>query len=204
MGNEPLNGRWRLNRRHIAPVASAAVVVGMLALVAVSLPLYRAFCQLTGYEGTPRVAAGASLLKGKRLMHVRFDANVGGSLPWTFEPETPSLDVRTGQTATAFYRVTNNGDSAITARAVYNVGPPSIGGYFDKIACFCFSDQTLGPHQTLEMPVVFFLDPALEQDETMNGVAEVVLSYTFYQQNKPAAPGKAALAARPVPAGRKL
>ena len=172
----------RPSRRHIAPAIATAVVIGMLGLVAVSLPLYRAFCQITGYEGTPRVAAGASLLKGTRMMHVRFDANVGGALPWTFEPETSTLDVRTGQTATAFYRVTNNGDRAITARAIYNVGPPSLGAYFDKIACFCFSDQTLQPHETLEMPVVFFLDPALEKDETMNGVAEVVLSYTFYQQ----------------------
>ena len=172
----------RLSRRHIAPIAATGVVVGMLGLVAVSLPLYRAFCQLTGYEGTPRVAAGKSLLKVTRMMHVRFDANVGGALPWTFEPETGTLDVRTGQTATAFYRVTNNSDHAITARAIYNVGPPSIGAYFDKIACFCFSDQTLQAHETLEMPVVFFLDPALEKDETMDGVAEVVLSYTFYQQ----------------------
>ncbi len=196
------NGRWRFGRRHIAPFASAATVVAMLGLVAVSLPLYRAFCQLTGYEGTPRVAAGASLLKGKRILHVRFDANVGGSLPWTFEPEIPALDVRTGQTATAFYRVSNRSDHAVTAHAVYNVGPPSIGGYFDKIACFCFSDQTLQPHETLEMPVVFFLDPALEQDETMNGVAEVVLSYTFYQQNKPVPSGAAAVAAAPT--GKKL
>ena len=186
----------RPSRRHIAPLAASGVVVAMLALVAVSLPLYRAFCQLTGYEGTPRVAGGESVLKGTRMMHVRFDANVGGSLPWSFEPETPTLDVRTGQTATAFYRVTNNSDHAITARAVYNVGPPSVGAYFDKIACFCFSDQTLKAHETLEMPVVFFLDPALEKDETMNGVAEVVLSYTFYHQNK-----AASVAA--VPVGRK-
>ena len=190
----------RPSRRHIAPAVATAVVIGMLGLVAVSLPLYRAFCQITGYEGTPRVAAGASLLKGTRMMHVRFDANVGGALPWTFEPETSTLDVRTGQTATAFYRVTNNGDRAITARAIYNVGPPSIGAYFDKIACFCFSDQTLQPHETLEMPVVFFLDPALEKDETMNGVAEVVLSYTFYQQ---AGSQKAASAAG-ARTGRKL
>ena len=186
----------RPSRRHIAPLAASGVVVAMLALVAVSLPLYRAFCQLTGYEGTPMVAGGESVLKGTRMMHVRFDANVGGSLPWSFEPETPTLDVRTGQTATAFYRVTNNSDHAITARAVYNVGPPSVGAYFDKIACFCFSDQTLKAHETLEMPVVFFLDPALEKDETMNGVAEVVLSYTFYHQNK-----AASVAA--VPVGRK-
>ena len=178
----------RVGRRHIAPFAATAVVVGMLGLVAVSLPLYRAFCQMTGYEGTPRIGAQAlGIIKGKRLMQVRFDANVAGGLPWRFEPEQPQIEVRTGQTATVFYKVSNNSDETVTARAVYNVGPPSIGAYFDKVACFCFSDQTLKPHQTLEMPVVFFLDPALEKDETMDGVAEVVLSYTFYRQKTVAA-----------------
>lgn len=176
----------RIGRRHIAPIAATAVVVGMLALVAVSLPLYRAFCQMTGYEGTPRVATSNETAAGTRVMHVRFDANVAGGLPWTFEPETPVIALKTGKTATVFYKVTNNSDETITARAVYNVGPPSIGAYFDKLACFCFSDQTLKPRETLEMPVVFFLDTALEKDETMNGVDEVILSYTFYRQ-KPAA-----------------
>lgn len=173
----------RLRRRHLAPVAAVAIVACMTGLVAVSPPLYRAFCSLTGYEGTPRIGAQAlGITKGKRTMQVRFDSNVAGGLPWRFEPEQPEISVRTGQTATVFYKVTNESDETITARAVYNVGPPSIGAYFDKVACFCFSDQTLKPHQTLEMPVVFFLDPALEKDETMDGVAEVVLSYTFYRQ----------------------
>jgi cytochrome c oxidase assembly protein subunit 11 len=176
--------RWRIGRRHIAPIAVIAMITVMTGLVAVSPSLYRAFCSLTGYEGTPRRVAEASLLKGKRVMHVRFDSNVGGGLPWTFEPETAAIDLRTGKTATVFYKVTNKSDQTLTARAVYNIGPPSMGGYFDKISCFCFSDQTLKPHETLEMPVVFFLDPALEQDETMNGVDEVVLSYTFYQQKQ--------------------
>lgn len=171
-----------LGRRHIAPIATTATVCLMLGLVAISPQMYRAFCSLTGYEGTPRINATETGLRGKRVMHVRFDANVGGGLPWTFEPETPAIDLKTGKTATVFYKVTNRSDETITARAIYNVGPPSIGAYFDKIACFCFSDQTLKPHETLEMPVVFFLDPALEADETMNGVDEVILSYTFYRQ----------------------
>ncbi len=193
-----LRSTLRLRRRHIAPVAATATVLGMLGLVAVSLPLYRAFCQLTGYEGTPRIGAQATVLRGTRTMHVQFDANVGGGLPWTFQPETSSVDLRTGRTATVYYKVSNTSDQAITARAVYNVGPPSMGSYFDKIACFCFSDQTLQPHETVEMPVVFFLDPALEKDETMDGVAEVVLSYTFYRQKTPA------LASRAEPTPKKL
>lgn len=169
-------------RGRIAPLATVGAVLVMLGLTAASPPLYRAFCSLTGYEGTPRIGAGASIVKGNRILHVRFDANVGGALPWSFEPEVAAIDLRTGQTATAFYKVTNNSSQTITARAIYNVAPPSMGSYFVKIACFCFSNQTLKPHETLEMPVVFYLDPALETDETMTGVNEVVLSYTFYQQ----------------------
>lgn len=172
----------RPGRRHIAPAVTLASIAVMLGLVAVSPQLYRAFCSLTGYEGTPRVAREASAAKGHRVMRVRFDSNVGGALPWTFEPETEAMDLRTGKTATVFYKVTNHSDQTVTARAVYNIGPPSMGAYFDKISCFCFSDQTLKPHESVEMPVVFFLDPALEGDETMAGVDEVVLSYTFYQQ----------------------
>ncbi len=180
----------RSRRRHIAPVAAVLAIALMTGLVAESPSLYRAFCSLTGYEGTPRRVDTATLLKGKREMHVRFDSNVGGALPWTFEPEDAAMDLRTGKTATVFYKVTNKSDRTITARAVYNIGPPSMGAYFDKISCFCFSDQTLRPHETVEMPVVFFLDPALEKDETMNGVDEVVLSYTFYQQKQAVADNK--------------
>ncbi len=186
----------RLSRRHIAPVAATAVVACMLGLVAVSPQMYRAFCSLTGYEGTPRVALAGAASKGKRVMHVHFDSNVGGGLQWAFEPETDAIDLRTGQTATVFYKVTNKSDRTVTARAIYNIGPPSMGAYFDKISCFCFSDQTLKPHETLEMPVVFFLDPALEKDETMKGVDEVVLSYTFYEQ-KPASVAAKDEAAKP-------
>lgn len=180
----------RFGRRHIAPAAVVIVILAMTGLVAISPSLYRAFCSLTGYEGTPRRVEEASLLRGKREMHVRFDSNVGGALPWTFEPEAAAMDLRTGRTATVFYKVTNKSDKTVTARAVYNIGPPSMGAYFDKISCFCFSDQTLKPHETVEMPVVFFLDPALEADETMNGVDEVVLSYTFYQQKQAVAANK--------------
>ena len=174
-----LPGQSRVGRA--VPFLVVGVVAGMLGLAYASVPLYRMFCAATGYEGTPRVATGGAETKGKRTLRVRFDANVGGGLPWDFQPEQNQIDLRTGQTATVFFKVTNRTGSRVTAHAVYNVGPGSTGGYFNKISCFCFTDQTLAPHETVEMPVVFYLDPALEQDESMNGVDEVWLSYTFYQ-----------------------
>jgi cytochrome c oxidase assembly protein subunit 11 len=117
---------------------------------------------------------------------VRFDANVGGGLPWSFSPETPQVSVRTGETATVFYRVTNESDHEITATAAYNVTPDQAGVYFTKLSCFCFSEQKLGAHETAEWPVVFFLDPALEQDQTMAKVDQLTLSYTFFASKQPA------------------
>ncbi|MGO9132819.1 MAG: cytochrome c oxidase assembly protein [Methylovirgula sp.] len=163
-------------------IASAVAVtfLGMLALSFAAVPLYRLFCAHTGFAGTTQVAHTAPVLRGKRDMVVRFDTNVGKGLPWTFVPDTPEITVRTGQTATVFFKVTNQSDRAVVAQAGYNVTPDQMGGYFDKISCFCFSTQKLGPHETADMPVVFFVDPALEQDKTMDGIDTVTLSYTFY------------------------
>lgn len=152
----------------------------MLALSFAAVPLYRLFCASTGFAGTTQRARVAPSAKGKRTIIVRFDANVGSGLPFSFAPETGQVALRTGQTATVFFKVVNLSDHEVAGRAVYNVSPGQTGAYFDKIACFCFNEQHLGPHQTAEMPVVFFLDPALERDETMDGVDEVTLSYTFY------------------------
>ena len=185
-------------RGRFVPWLVASVVVGMLGLAYASVPLYRMFCAATGYEGTPRIGTEAAQTTGKRVLRVRFDANVGGGLAWDFEPEQNQIDLRTGQTATVFFKVTNRTARKLTAHAVYNVGPGSIGGYFNKISCFCFTDQTLAPHETLEMPVVFYLDPALEQDESMNGVDEVWLSYTFYQAKAAALAAPAASAGKPL------
>jgi cytochrome c oxidase assembly protein subunit 11 len=171
----------RFSRGVTVPAAAAATVAGMLILAYASVPLYRMFCNATGYEGTPKRVDSAAALQGHRVLRVRFDANIGGGLPWDFAPEQDHIDLRTGKTATVFFKVTNRENHKVTAHAVYNVGPGSIGGYFDKISCFCFTDQTLDAHETVEMPVVFYLDPALEQDESMKGVDEVWLSYTFYQ-----------------------
>ena len=162
-----------------------SVVVGMLGLSYAAVPLYRAFCAATGFAGTTQVRRVAPKQQGKRFVVVHLDANVMSGLALDFAPEIPQVEVRTGQTATVFFKVTNKSDHEIAARAVYNVAPGQVGAYFDKITCFCFSEQHFGPHQTVELPVVFFLDPALEKDETMNNINEVSLSYTFYKGSDP-------------------
>jgi cytochrome c oxidase assembly protein subunit 11 len=178
-------------RRHrIVALTFAAVAVLMVGASFAAVPLYRIFCAATGYGGTTQVAHSAPGDMGKRVLTVRFDANVAPGLPWQFAPETPSVSLRTGETKTVFYKVTNTADHPVTATAAYNVSPDQAGSYFDKLACFCFSEQTLKAHESAEWPVVFFLDPALEADETMRNVGEVTLSYTFFASKT--APAKSA------------
>ena len=157
-----------------------ATVVFWLGMSFAAVPLYRKFCQATGFGGTTQVANGPSSTRGKRTLTVRFDANVAPGLPWRFEPETPAIALATGQTATVFFKVTNTSDHATAADAKYNVSPDVAGLYFDKISCFCFTRQTLDPHESMDMPVVFFLDPDLETDETMAAIDTLTLSYTFF------------------------
>lgn len=177
-------GAWRSRRGRSAGALLLGSVV-MLALSFASVPLYRAFCAATGFGGTTQVAKAAPTKPGERRLAVRFDANVARDLPWRFEPETSRIVARTGETATVYYKVVNLSDRETTGVAAYNVSPDQAGVYFNKLACFCFSEQKLGPHETAEWPVVFFLDPALESDEMMARVEEVTLSYTFF-------PGKSA------------
>jgi cytochrome c oxidase assembly protein subunit 11 len=152
----------------------------MLALSFASVPLYRAFCAATGFGGTTQVAKAAPTTLGERRLTVRFDANVARDLPWRFEPEAAKIVVRSGETATVYYKVTNLSDRETSGVAAYNVSPDQAGAYFNKLACFCFDEQKLAAHESAEWPVVFFLDPALEADETMRRVEEVTLSYSFF------------------------
>jgi cytochrome c oxidase assembly protein subunit 11 len=175
--------------RHLGVAITVGVtVVVMVGLSYAAVPLYKLFCQRTGFAGTPQVAEAPPTIRGKRHITVRFDTNVGAGLPWSFEPETDQVVLQTGQTATVYFKVTNEASRAVTGQASYNVSPDVIGGYFDKITCFCFSEQTLDAGQTLDMPVVFFLDPKLEQDPTLKGVDAVTLSYTFYPVRTPPKP----------------
>ncbi len=176
--------RAKSARQGLVAFAVLAAAIGMLGMSFAAIPLYRAFCAATGFAGTTQVRRVAPKEEGKRIITVHLDANVTPGLALTFAPEMPEVSVRTGQTATVFFKVTNLSDHEQAARAVYNVTPGQTGAYFDKIACFCFSEQHFAPHQTVEMPVVFFLDPALEKDETMSGIDEVSLSYTFYPSHE--------------------
>ena len=173
----------------------AATFFGMVGAAFASVPLYRAFCQATGFDGVVRRAQAAPDAVLAKTVTVRFDANLR-DLPWTFTAEQTSQLVRIGETKLAFFKVTNNSDRPVTARAVYNVVPEQAAAYFEKLQCFCFSDQTIGPRQTVEMPVLYFIDPKYAQDFETKGAKEVTLSYTFY----PAVDAKPAQAATAKPA----
>lgn len=166
------------NRR--VGLIAAAVALGMVGAAYAAVPLYFAFCRATGFAGTTQVAKAAPATRGLRTLTVRFDANVSPGLDWTFEPETPTVDVRTGATTTVFFRVHNRTQRDTSAVAVYNVTPDIAGGWFDKVSCFCFSEQHLGPGETAELPVVFFLDPGLEKEHDMDWVRTITLSYTLF------------------------
>lgn len=182
-----------LARRHTrVAVICAGVVVSMVGLSYAAVPLYRIFCQVTGYGGTPQTAARPSSVVLDKTMTVRFDANVAGGLGWRFEPTKRTMEVRIGDNVLATYRATNTTDHVLKGSASFNVSPDQAGVYFNKIECFCFTEQTLQPGQTVDMPVTFFIDPAMVSDSDVAHVAEITLSYTFY----PVGPNGNGLAAR--------
>lgn len=155
------------------------ILAAMVGLVAISPTLYRVFCEATGFDGTTQRAEKApGAVAGQ--VKVQFDANVHPGLPWKFEPEQTYVDVAPGAQTKIFYHAQNLSARAIVGQAVYNVSPEQVGKYFKKIQCFCFSEQTLQPGQSVDMPVVFFVDPKIEKDPDTKDVHEITLSYTFY------------------------
>lgn len=157
----------------------AAIVAAMLGLAFASVPLYRLFCEATGLGGTTRRADSApGAIAGN--IAVRFDANVRRGLPWKFEPVQRVVEVAPGARTQILYRAENLSDRTVTGQAVFNVSPDQAGRYFNKIACFCFTEQTLEPHQKVDMPVVFFVDPKMVDDPDADHIREITLSYTFY------------------------
>lgn len=180
------------NRSHRkVAFAVTGVALFMTGMSFAAVPLYDLFCRATGYGGTPKIAVSSSGERGERDLLVRLDANVAPGLPWKFEAEAPQVTLRTGETATVFYKIRNTSQTETVGTAAYNVAPDQAGAWFNKIACFCFTEQKLGPGESMDMPVVFFLDPALEKDETMKNVSSITLSYTFFPVKAPARMGAA-------------
>jgi len=167
---------------------AVGIVVGMAALSFASVPLYRLFCQVTGFGGTPMAGGEAPAEHGSRIVTVRFDANVAGGpypLDWRFSGPQP-VKVVTGEDKLIFYRAVNRGDAETTGTASFNVTPLKAAPYFHKIACFCFTDQALAPGESMDMPVSFYVDPAIEKDPNLRDVTTITLSYTFHRAAKTA------------------
>jgi cytochrome c oxidase assembly protein subunit 11 len=180
--------RNALHGRHRAVAVWCAVLVAaMVGAAYASVPLYRLFCQVTGFDGTPRVATKPSDRVLDKTMTIRFDANVAPGLPWRFEPVQTTTNVRIGENALAFYRATNTSDRPVWGMATYNVFPEQVAPFFNKLQCFCFTEQLLQPGESVEMPVSFFVDPQITGDKDAHAVTHITLSYTFYPVAAPKA-----------------
>jgi cytochrome c oxidase assembly protein subunit 11 len=182
------NDKSRL-RRDLAVAACCGVfVAAMVGAAYASVPLYTWFCKTTGFAGTTQVAEKAPDHVLGRALTIRFDSNVMPGLPWKFEPEQNEIKVRIGEVATVHYKVINEAAREITAQASYNVTPPQVGAYFNKINCFCFTQQSMKAGETREMAVVFYVDPAIAKDRDQNDLNTITLSYTFYRLLDPERP----------------
>lgn len=176
-----VKGTDDIARRHRRVAAAAvALVLAMLGLAYASVPLYRLICAATGLGGTTqRVVANAATADG-RTVTIRFDANLASGMPWEFRPEARKMEVKLGETAIAFFRARNPTGHAVTGTATFNVTPEIAGRFFNKIQCFCFDQQTLKAGEAVDLPVTFYVDPALLDEPGAEGVREITLSYTFF------------------------
>ena len=180
--------RSRLHRRNrMLGLGVAAGVVGMVGLAFASVPLYRMFCQATGYNGTVQVGGAVAPGAGDVTMTIRFNANVNPGLPWRFAPERRSMPLRVGEEGLAFYTATSTAAEATSGVATYNVTPEVVGRYFHKTACFCFNEQTLAPGQQAEMPLTFWVDPEITRDPNTAGIRTITINYTFFRTLEDAA-----------------
>ncbi len=168
-----------MNHRHtVLPLI--AIALGMLMLTYAAVPLYRVFCKVTGFGGTPQQVSANHTVVNSRTITVRFNTDVDPHLPWKFEPVQKSVTMRLGENTLVAFRATNLSNEPTRGRATYNITPYAAGPYFDKIQCFCFTEQHLGPGQTAMLPVSFFVDPAILDDAEARDVANITLSYTFF------------------------
>lgn len=175
----------KAGRNQRVAFACALFAIGMIGLAYASVPLYRLFCQATGFAGTTQRAERFSTSTIDRAVTVWFDANVGPGLSWDFQPVERAVKLKIGENKLAFYRVTNRSSMPVVGTATFNVTPDQAGGFFNKVECFCFTEQKLEPGESAELPVSFFIDPAIEQDADGAQIKDITLSYTFYPVDKP-------------------
>ena len=172
------DGQGRSNGR--VAVVCLGVVAAMIGLSYASVPLYELFCRVTGFGGTTQVAESMPEEVGERIVTVRFNADVNPELPWAFQPVERSVRLQVGEPGLAFYRATNRAARTTAGTATFNVTPLKAGQYFNKVECFCFTEQRLAPGESMQMPVSFFVDPAIEEDPNLDDVKTITLSYTFF------------------------
>jgi cytochrome c oxidase assembly protein subunit 11 len=178
-----------LRRRDFAVAAACGVFAAtMVGAAYAAVPFYNWFCRATGFQGTTQVAASAPGQVLDRNVKIRFDANVAGNLPWRFWPDQTAVEARIGEVVTVGYTVVNESARETVGEASYNVTPPTVGQYFSKINCFCFTEQRLKPGEKRDMTVVFFVDPALAKDADQNNLDSITLSYTMYAARQPEPP----------------
>jgi len=179
--------RRSLGRDALVASICGFVVVLMIGASYAAVPFYNWFCRATGFNGTTQVATAApSSAPLTRKIAVRFDSNVAPGLPWKFEPEQNEIEIKIGEVVTVFFKVTNEAARTTTGQAAYNVAPLTVGKYFEKINCFCFTEQTMAPGEKREMPDVFYVDPSITGDSDNDGLNTITLSYTFYPVRDPA------------------
>ena len=176
----------RMSRDVFVASICGLVVALMVGASYAAVPFYNWFCRATGFGGTTQVATSAPAHITNRSVTVRFDSNIQGGLPWKFVPEQNEINVKIGEVATVYYSVTNQSARTTTGQASYNVTPLTVGAYFNKINCFCFTEQTFAPHEKRDMAVVFYVDPSMLEDAEQNGTNTITLSYTFYPVKNPA------------------
>ena len=171
-------------RRAATALILGGVVCGMVGLAFGAVPLYKLFCQVTGFGGTTQVAEEAPAEIGERVVTVRFNADTARDLPWRFKPEQREITVRVGEMAMAFYSALNQSDRSLIGSSTFNVTPVKAGAYFNKIECFCFEEQTLAPGERADFPVSFFVDPGIVEDRRLDDVTTITLSYTFFARGE--------------------
>src|SRR5277367_260509 len=188
MQQHPPQPKQKNRRDMMVAFVCGGVVAIMVGPSFAAVPFYNWFCRTTGYGGTTQVAHSAPTQTSGRTVTVRFDSNVAAGLPWRFEPERRTIDVKLGQVVTVYYAVTNEAARVTAGQAGYNVSPSTTGIYFEKINCFCFTEQTMKPGEKRDMAVVFYVDPKLAKDSEQDELKNITLSYTFYPVRTPEQP----------------